>query len=173
MYRETLEAKDLFLAKAKMSDLNDIYNNYWSQEDTSKFMLWETCKNLDEAKERLKKVIEFQKDKIAYFVYDKKSGMAIGMAAMIEIEPNVFQDGGIGVGHDFVGKGYGKQILKVLMDYLINDLNAKRIICSADRNNIPSVKTQQTCGLSFTHSENAVRKKNGIEYIRDFYEWTK
>ena len=80
-----IETKNLILAKAKMEDLHSIYNNYWSEEDTAKYMLWNPCKSIEEAKERLIKVIEFQKDKAAYFVYEKASGNAIGMAAMIEI----------------------------------------------------------------------------------------
>lgn len=90
-----IETKDLILAKAKIKDLENIYNNYWNQEETSKFMLWTPCQNLDEAKERLEKIIEFQKTKpLAFFVYEKKSMQAIGMAAMMEISPNVYEDGG-------------------------------------------------------------------------------
>ena len=95
MYKEIIESKDLILAKAKLEDLNNIYNNFWSQKDTAKYMLWKPCENLQEAKESLEKIIKFQKDKAAYFVYDKKTMQAIGIAGMQEIEPGVFEDCGI------------------------------------------------------------------------------
>ena len=168
-----IETKDLILSKAKLRDLDSIYNNYWKHAETAKFMLWTPCKSIDEARYRLHKVIEFQKDKCAYFVYEKKSGNAIGMAAMIEISPKVYEDGGIGIGKNFVGKGYGKQILNALIDYTFNKLNADKIICSCHTDNLPSANLQKSCGLTYTHSEMVTRKKDNLTYKSDYYEITK
>ena len=170
MYKHQIETPDLILAKAKMSDLNDMYENCWSQEEAAKYMLWKPCKNLDDAKARLLRSIEIQKDKIAYFVYEKKSNQAIGMAGMIEIEPNVYEDGGIVIGPAFVGKGYGKQILMALINYCKNELNAKKIICSCDSQNIASARLQQSCGLKYTHSKKMIRERDGSEFKADYYE---
>ena len=168
-----IETKDLILGKAKMQDLESIHNNYWKHEETAKFMLWTPCKSMDESRERLEKVIEFQKDKHAYFVYEKSSGQAIGMAAMIEIAPNVYEDGGVGIGKDFVGKGYGKQILKGLLNHTFNNLNAEKVICSCHTDNTPSAKCQQSCGLKYSHSEMVTRKKDGLTYKSDVYQITR
>lgn len=168
-----IETKDLILSKAKLEDLQSIYNNYWKHEETAKFMLWTTCKSIEEASERLEKVIEFQKDKAAYFVYEKVSGEAIGMAAMIEIAPNIYEDGGIGIGKNFVGKGYGKQILNALIDYAFNNLNAEKIVCSCDAENIASAKLQQSCGMKYSYSEIVTRKKDNLTFKSDYYEITK
>ena len=168
-----IETKDLILAKAKLEDLQNIYNNYWKHEETAKYMLWNTCKSIDEARARLEKVIEYQKGKTAYFVYEKTSGQAIGMAAMIEIAPNIFEDGGIGIGKDFIGKGYGKQILNALIDYTFTNLKAEKIICSCHTDNTASAKLQQSCGMKYTHSEIVDRKKDNLTYKADYYELTK
>lgn len=177
-YKQQLETKDLILGKAKMSDLESIFNNYWSSEKTAKYMLWIPQKNLDEARERLEKTIEFQKDHLAFFVYEKSTGEAIGQAAMIEIEPYVYEDGGVGMGEKCVGKGYGKQILNCFIDYLFGELKAKKIICSCHTDNIPSAKCQQACGMKYSHSEMVTRKKDGLTYKSDNYvitceEWQK
>ncbi|MBQ8844572.1 MAG: GNAT family N-acetyltransferase [Clostridia bacterium] len=168
-----IETKDLILSKAKIEDLESIYNNYWSQEETAKFMLWTVCKSLEEARERLEKVIEFQKDKAAYFVYEKASGNAIGMAAMIEISPKVFEDGGIGIGKKYIGRGYGKQILNALINYTFNKLDAEKIICSCHTDNIPSARLQKSCGMKYVYSKNETRKKDNLTYKADYYEITK
>ena len=168
-----IETKDLILDKAKIEDLNSIYKNYWSHEETARYMLWAPCTSVEEARERLDKVIEFQKGKVAYFVYEKSSGQAIGMAAMLEIEPNIYEDGGIGIGKDFVGKGYGRQILNALIDYLFNEMNADKIICSCHTDNISSAKMQQSCGMHYTHSEMVTRKKDDLTYKADYYVITK
>ena len=120
-FKEQLETKDLILAKAKQEDLLSIYNNYWCNSNSAKYMLWTPQKNLEEAQVRLDKTIAFQKDHFAFFVYEKQTGEAIGQAAMFELENGVWEDGGIGIGEKFVGKGYGKQILNCFIEYLFEN----------------------------------------------------
>ena len=133
-------------------------------------MLWRPAKNIDEAKDRLIKTIEFQKDKIAYLVYEKKSGQAIGFAGMKEIEDKVYEDSGIAIGSKFVGRGYGKQVLMSLVEYCFEDLGAIRIVCSCRKTNIASKKLQISCSFHYTHSRTMVDKRDGSNYSLDFYE---
>ena len=173
MYKETIEAKNIVLKKASMDDVEAMYKNIWSQEETSKYMLWTPTKDIHEAEDRMKRTIEFQKNNLAYSVYEKKSGQAIGFAGMKEIEDGVYEDCGIGIGLEFIRRGYGKQILMALVKYCFEDLGAKRIVCSCRRENIASKKLQQSCGFEYTHSENRVDKRDGLKYIIDFYELIK
>ena len=168
-----IETKDLYLAKAKMEDLDSIYNNFWKHEETAKYMNWTPCKNIEEAKERLIGAIEFQKNRIGYFVYEKSTKQAIGMVGIKEIAPKVYEDGGIGIGPNFTGKGYGKQILNALLFYTFNILNADKFIASCHTENIPSAKMQLACGLKYTHSEMVTRKKDNLTYKSDYYAITK
>lgn len=170
MYKEQIETKDLVLKKASMDDVNDMYVNIWSQEESAKYMLWTPMKNIDEAKDRMIRTIEYQKDKIAYLVYEKKNGQAIGFAGMKEIEDKVYEDSGIAIGPHFVGRGYGKQILTALINYCFDDLGAMKIVYSCRSTNIASKKLQQSCGFHYTHSQPMVDKRNGLNYVLDFYE---
>ncbi len=172
-YTPWLETKDLILRKAKQEDLENIFNNYWSSERSSKYMLWVPQKNLQEAQERLNRTFEFQKNNFAFFVCEKKTGMAIGQAGMKEMVPGVYEDIGIGMGENFVGRGYGKQILKCFLLYLFNGLNAKKVVCSCHCENIASAKMQKSCGLKYTYSKMFTREKDGISYRADYYEITK
>jgi RimJ/RimL family protein N-acetyltransferase len=170
MYKEKIETKDIVLKKASMDDFKDMYINIWSQEESAKYMLWVPTKNIEEAKDRMARTIEFQKDKMAYLVYEKKSGQAIGFAGMKEIEDKVYEDSGIGIGTNFIGRGYGKQILMALVDYCFEDLGAIKIVCSCRSENIASKKLQQSCGFHYTHSQPMIDKRNGLDYVLDFYE---
>lgn len=164
-----LETKDLILGKAKQEDLNSIYNNYWCSESSAKYMLWTPQKNLAEAQERLDKTIFYQKDHLAFFIYEKVSGEAIGQAAMKEIEEGIWEDAGVGMGEKFVGKGYGKQVLNCLLNYLFSEMNALKVICSCHIDNIPSKKLQQSCGMKFSHTEEYTRKKDNLTYTAEYY----
>lgn len=170
MYKEKIETEDLVLKKASMNDLNDMYKNIWSQEESAKYMLWMPTKSIEEAEERMKRTIEFQKDKIAYLVYEKNSGQAIGFAGMKEVEDKVYEDSGIAIGPKFVGQGYGKQILMALVEYCFEDLGAIKIIYSYRSENIASKKLQQSYGFHYTHSQLMVDKRNRLKYMLDFCE---
>ncbi len=162
---------DIILGKAKMSDLESIYNNYWSDAETAKYMLWKVCDSVDEAKERLEKSIQFQSKGPSFFVYLK--GVAIGMAGLKEIQDGVYEDCGIGIGSKFVGKGIGTKIISMLLDYAFNDLKAEKVVTSADELNSASNNLQIKMGLKFTHKENQVRKRDGQKYVANYYEITK
>ena len=170
MFKEKFETKDLILRKAEMSDLNAIYKNFWSSKETAKYMTWKPCENIEEAKRKLEKFIESQKTNMRYFVFDKNTNEVIGLAGVMEIGNGVFEDGGMGFGVNFVKKGYGTQILKVLFDYLKNELKAKKFICNCCTDNIPSKKLIEKFGFTYTHSEEGVRKWDGWHYVADFYE---
>lgn len=173
MYKERIETADLILAKAKMSDLEDLYQNYWSQSKTAKFMLWKPAANLDEAHEKLRKTLEWQKDRLSFTVYEKESGQAIGLGGMKEIAPQIYEDAGIGIGTDFVRKGYGKQILTAFIDCIFGELGGQKIICSCDSRNIAAVRLFQSCGLKYTHSAEAFRERDNEEFVADFFELEK
>ena len=172
-FKKQLETKDLILGKAKQEDLESIFNNYWYSPVSARFMLWVPQKNLEEAQVRLDRTINFQKDHLAFFIYEKCSGAAIGQAAMLEVEDGIWEDGGVGMGEGFVGHGYGKQILNCFFDYLFGELNAKQIICSCHPNNIPSSKMQQSCGMKFAYEKEFTREKDGETYMAQYYTITK
>ena len=76
-----IETASLILDKAKFSDWKDMYNHVWSQEESARYMLWNVTTNEEDAKVRMNKSIEFQKNHDTYLVYEKSSGKAIGFEA--------------------------------------------------------------------------------------------
>lgn len=168
-----LETKDIILGKARQEDLESIYNNYWCSETSAKYMLWVPQKNLEEAQDRLNRTINYQKDNFAFFIYEKATGQAIGQVAMKEIEKGIWEDCGIGMGENFVGKGYGKQILTCIINYLFSELNAEKIICSCHPDNIASQKMQLSCGMKYTHTQPYTREKDNLTYMSIYHSITK
>ena len=90
MFKDRLETEHLILTKARLSDYKDLYKNYWSQEDTAKYMLWRVCKSEIEAKEKLSRMLNSQNSNIIFIVYEKQSQEAIGTAGIREVEPHIF-----------------------------------------------------------------------------------
>lgn len=165
-----IETEDLILKKAVHEDWKDMYYNLWRHEESAKYMLWEVTKSEEKAIERIEKSIEFmKKNKYALFIYEKKTGKAIGFVGMKEIEPGVYEDTGLALGPEFVGKGYGTQVLNAIVDEA-KKAGAHKFVCSCRKKNIASHKLQMSCGFVFSHDEDRVDPRDNTPYVLEFNE---
>lgn len=165
-----IQTTDLYLAKPKFEDWRSMYYNVWSQEKTAKYMLWNVTKSEEDARLRMEKTLRHMENHEAYLVYEKESGEAIGFAGMTQIAEGVFEDTGIALGPEYVGKGYGKQVLNALINQAKTRYNAKEFVCSCRKQNIASVRLQKSCGFTYTHSESRTDPRTGEGYVLDFYK---
>lgn len=164
-----LETKDLIIKKGEQKDWKDMYYNIWRHAESAKHMLWNVTTSEEDAQVRMAKTIAFEETHpYCWLVYEKVSGQAIGFAGMEEIEPGVYEDKGIALGPDFVGKGYGKQIVNAMVDYAKNELGAKKMVLSYRSQNIASKKLQESCGFVYSHSEDREDPRTGESYVVEF-----
>lgn len=165
-----LETKDIYLDKGKFEDWKDMYRNIWSRDESARYMLWKVSRSEEEARDRMRKTIEWQKTHDAYFIYEKAGGHAIGFAGFTEVEPGVFEDTGVAFGPEYVGKGYGKQLLPALVAYCFEERGGEKFICSSRSKNTASKRLALSCGFTYTHSQDRVDARNGESYVVEFFE---
>ena len=165
-----LETKDLILRKGGFEDWKSMYDNVWSHPETAQYMLWEVTSSEEDARSRMERTIRWQAEHYAWFVVEKCSGKCIGFAGFIEIGPGVYEDIGIALGPDYVGRGYGKQVLNCLLSFAFENLNGDKFIGSSRSENTASIALQRSCGFEFTRSENRTDPRNGTDYTLNFYE---
>lgn len=134
-----MQTDDLLLRKAEFEDWEAMYRNVWSRPEAARYMAWRLSASEEDARGRIQKVLQYQENHDTYVVYDKKAGQVIGFAGIEEIEPHIFEDTGIALGPEYVGKGYGKQILQLLLAHC-RSLGAKVFF-------IPRVKKMSQPGL--------------------------
>lgn len=159
-----IETRDLIIDKAKLEDWEDMYRNVWSRRECARYMMWRVTENEEDAKIRIGKTIEFQKTHDTYLVYEKKSGKAIGFAGVEKSEPFVYEEAGICLGSDYWGKGYGKQILEGLIEYVKDKFGAREFIYSAREENTASKRLAEALGFVPVSSEIKTDERDGHEY---------
>lgn len=164
-----METEDIFLGKAKPEDWEAMYRNVWSQPETARFMMWQVTENKEAAKERMKRTILFQESHDTYLVYEKKSRQAIGFAGIGKIGPGIYEEMGIALGPEFAGKGYGKQILRLLMEYCTYSLHGKEFFYHTWSDNEASKALALSCGLAYQYSEYKRDLKRGGKYKLETY----
>jgi len=165
------ETKDLILRHAVFEDWSDMYRNIWSREESARYMLWDVTTSEEEARARMERTMAFQKTHpCCWTVFEKKSGQAIGFAGMQSRPDGSFEESGIALGPEFVGQGYGKQLLNLLTDVAFRELGATRFISACRSENAPSRGMILGCGFTYTHEEACIDPRNGKGYTLEFYE---
>lgn len=166
-----LETKDLILRKAVQEDWHGMYHNLWSHSESAKYMLWNVTTSEEDAVSRMERTIAFQATHDHHWlVIEKSSGQAIGFAGLEVLEPDLCSETGVALGPDFVGKGYGKQILNALTEYARDQLGAKKFKACCREQNVASKKLQLSCGFNYTHSEQKIDPRDDSEYMMEYYE---
>lgn len=164
-----INGNNLILRKAMPKDLKPMLNNIWSDENIYKYMFFEPTNSLDEAKDRLNRSIEFQKNNYAYFIALKETNEAIGFCGIKEIEPNVYAETGLCIAQKFQGNGYGKELLIILLDLVFNKINADKFIYACMNNNLKSKNLCLSLGFKYYESKEEIRKYDNYKIVCDYY----
>lgn len=70
--RKRIETENLILDTAVFSDWEAMYRNLWSQEESAKYMRWRVTQSAEEAQERMRRTIAWQKEHpLAWTVFRK------------------------------------------------------------------------------------------------------
>lgn len=133
-----IEGLNLILRKACFEDYQVMYKNIWSNEEIYKWMFFEPTFDDASAIERIKRTIAFQKNHYAYYIALKQTNEVIGFCGVNEFEPFKYEETGICISSLYQNKGYGKEVLKLLLDLVFNKLNGKYFKYSYIHNNSKS-----------------------------------
>lgn len=164
-----LEGEDIVLKKAKFDDWESMYNNLWKHPESAKYMYWSPTESEGEAKDRMIRTITYEKIwKYALLIYLKETGEAIGFAGMKDLEDGTFEETGVAIGPAFIRKGYGRQVLNLLLDEA-QRMGAVKFIASNRDCNIASRELQRVCGFSFERlSEEFIDPRTGDKYFLEY-----
>lgn len=170
MNTQRLVTDRLVLRKANINDLNDIFNNVWKDNRLNKYMLWKVSETIEEAKVRLDKTINFQKDNYGYFICLKDTNEPVGFVVIKEVEPGVYEDGGLCIAVKCQRKGYGKEVIGILKELIFNELKGNRFICSCFEENEPSKKLILSQGFKFFKDSSVIREwDNQLFVVNNYY----
>ena len=164
-----LETPRLLLRKARKEDLEDMYNNIWTDQSLTENMLWCVSQNIEAAEERLDRNIFFQQHNFSYYVILKETNHVVGWAGVVEIAPHLFEDHGICIAKKYQNQELGKEILNVLKELVFEKLGGDRFIYTCFKNNKKSSGLCTSQGFTYLSSELGVREHDGMQYILKKY----
>ena len=158
---QVLEGKHIVLRKARETDWKSMLEQVWGDEAVYQWMLFQPTLTPADAMDRCRRSILFQQDHLAWFVALKDTDEAIGLCAIREAEPGHFEECGICIGKRHQGKGYGKEIVSLLLELAFQKLGAVDVRYGYDQNNVRSKKLAMSFGFVYDRTEQFTRPWDG------------
>ena len=172
-----LEGERIRLRKARESDWSSMLRNVWGDEAVYRWMLYQPTLTEEGARERCLRSMAFQKGHPAWFVCLKDTDEAIGLCAIKEIDKGHFEESGICIGTEHQGRGYGKEIVSLLLALAFQQLGAEDFRYGYFRDNEKSRRLAEHFGFQYEKTyeltrpwDGAVKKIDSCILTREQYE---
>ena len=157
-----IETKRLTLRRFKDEDAEDMFNNWANDEDVTRFLSWQTHKNLEDSKNILKMWIDeyCNNENYNWAIELKESKSVIGSIALMNIDNNNENcEIGYCIGKLWWNKGLITEAFSQIIKFAFNEVGFERITGRHHVDNIASGSVMKKCGLKY---EGTLRKINKI-----------
>ena len=145
-----IETDRLILRKVTLKDVDDLFNNWASDVDTTKYLTFDTHKESSETEKIVRKMLARENDGYFEWVVEVKSNHeVIGIISAKRTDENKCLEIGYSISSQYWNKGLVTEGLREVIRYLFNECNVNKIKAIISEDNIKSIKVASKCGLSF------------------------
>lgn len=153
------------IRKAKMSDLDAIHQNVYSDAILLDTMFLNITKTRGESEARLQRTIAFQKDRMLWFAALKETDEAIGLCGIRQEAEGVYSEAGLAIARKYQGRGYATEMLRILLDYAFYELGAREFVYYCMDTN--SASRNLACKFGFRYDSTSERTR---EYDQSVFQ---
>lgn len=147
---QQIETHRLILRPFRAEDAEDMYSNWASDPEVTRFLTWPTHSNADVSRKVLEDWISHYPEG-GYFNWAiewKETGSVIGNIAVVRFEEAMeTADIGYCMSRAFWGRGIMPEALRAVTDYLFDTVGVRRITASHDVNNPKSGRVMAKAGM--------------------------
>lgn len=147
---QRIETERMILRPFVMEDAGDMYRNWASDPEVTKFLTWPTHKSMEISKMVLKDWIPQYADG-GYFNWAmeyKENGQVIGNISVVKLREDIgAADMGYCMGRAYWRKGIMPEALKAVMAYLFDNVGLNRVAACHDVNNPKSGRVMDKAGM--------------------------
>ena len=167
-----LETDRLILRPFKLDDAQEMFDNWASDPEVTKFLSFLPHQNIDVTKAIIKEWVEEYKNNPKTFRYAsvlKSSGALIGAIDVVGFHDDI-PEIGYCLSRKYWNNGYMTEACQALIKYLFT-VGYRKIVIAANKDNLASIKVIEKCGFTFTHQETRSpisRFKDGTAVINHY-----
>ena len=174
---KTLETERLILRQFTIDDAQNMYENWASDELAVKEMPWNIHKSISETEQILENWIESYNNDNFYkwAIFSKVDNELIGDISVVKMSLNSENcEVGYIIGSEWWNKGYMTEALKMVIDFLINEVGFHLIYALHDVKNPASGRVMEKAGMKYEATMREKHKrKDGTFADLNYYSITK
>lgn len=149
---ETLETNRLLLRKFQIEDAQNMFDNWASNPNVTKYLTWGAHDSVETTRMIINEWVGnyAEQDFYQWAIVMKETGEPIGAISVVHINENVNEcEIGYCIGEKWWRQGYTSEAFKRVIDFLFNEVGAKRICAKHDTDNPNSGRVMLKCGLAY------------------------
>lgn len=147
-----LETERLILRRLELGDADDMFNNWCSDDDVTRYLPWETHKSIEVTKDVLNMWLNDYNNSYVYrwIVILKESGKPIGTVDVVnkDISNKVFE-----LGHCYSketwGMGIATEVFNRVISFLFDEVGVEVITAKHNENNLASGRVMQKSNMTY------------------------
>ncbi len=157
-----LETERLILRKFELTDAEDMFNNWASSEQVTKYLTWQAYKTVDDVQEYIKYVISKYDDNHYDWVIElKQNHQAIGSIGIVNLQEEIEEvTVGYCLSEKYRHKGIMTEALSALIKFFFVEVKANRISSYHDVHNPNSGGVMKKCGMKYEGTHRQADKNN-------------
>ena len=159
-----LETERLILRRFVEADAESVFKNWASDPEVTKFLRWESHTRVDESRELLAGCVKRYGEVYYYHwaIEEKCSDSgAVGYIGVFWSDETVDSvEVGYGLGRRWQGKGYMSEALRAVIDFMIDEAGANRVVATHDPRNAASGGVMKRCGMKYEGTMRQVDRNN-------------
>ena len=148
-----LETERLLLRNFVLEDVEAVYRNWASDDEVTKFLMWNSHKDLDITRFVVDDWVNSYKNSDFYqwaIVLKDEGNEPIGSIGVVKEDENISMVHiGYCIGKKYWNKGITSEALKSVIEYFFNEVGVNRIESRHDVNNPNSGKVMKKCGMKY------------------------
>lgn len=148
---QALETERLILRRFIISDADAMYRNWASDPEVTKYLTWPCHASPEASAQVLKEWTEQYKkpDCYQWAIVPKSVGEPIGSIAVVGYDPRIGQpEVGYCIGRRWWRQGYTSEALGRVIDFLLDEVGADRVVSWHDPRNPGSGAVMRRCGMT-------------------------
>lgn len=160
---KTIETKRLILRKFSLSDAEDMYKNWASDDKVTKFLTWPTHAELEISRRVIDKWVKDYSDdkKYQWCIELKSTGEAIGSVGVSKYKENIEAvEIGYCISRRYWNQGITSEAFKAVIQFFFQEVGVNRIEARHDPLNPNSGKVMLKCGLKYEGTKIKADKNN-------------
>ena len=160
---QRIETDRLILRRFRLDDAEDMYANWASDPEVTRFLTWPTHSDVDVSKAVLADWIPKYKDGgfFNWAMEYKDTGKVIGNISVVRLIESIdAAEMGYCMSQAYWGQGLMPEALRAVMDYLFDVVGLNRVAACHDANNPKSGRVMEKAGMKLEGILRAAGKNN-------------